>query len=502
MAVHLERLSSGYRINRAADDAAGLAISEEMRRQITGLTKGAENTQQGINLLKTAEGACEEIHAMLRRMQELAVQSSNGIYAETDRAKLDEEFRELQDEIDRISQATNFNGINLLDGTHSRSAYAQTNTIRALNAAVAPLVANSTLSPLAEAAALPAQKTPPTGAATWSATGTNEITISSAGVFDISGLNGYVIKVAATAGQVHFKQTNPAQVNNISIQCQGSNTDLFIENLNTLNTTSTAAGHRNTISFTGANNTLNLIGTNNLTQYVATRGTTRYSSMALINVGGTTELTIQEASGHSGVLNATIDGDAILYNANDNRGAAIIYDGKLYKGYAEVAVDHTAIWHLEEVEDAPEPPDPPEPPIPTDPPEHGDGGLIIHWGPNSDNFVRIYLEGTSCAHLGLTGTSIQMAGSANIALSKIATAIDLVSTRRTEMGAYHNRLEHMLSSNLITKEALTSAESTIRDADMAKEYMVFAKQEMLVQFSQAMLAHSSRQPQRVLQFLS
>lgn len=118
VAKNLEKLSSGYKINRAGDDAAGLAISEKMRAQITGLETAQKNAQDGISLVQTAEGALTEVHSMLNRMAELATQSSNGTYDDSiDRANLQAEVDSLRDEINRISESTNFNGINLLDGS-------------------------------------------------------------------------------------------------------------------------------------------------------------------------------------------------------------------------------------------------------------------------------------------------------------------------------------------------------------------------------------------------
>ena len=122
---NLEKLSSGYRINRAGDDAAGLAISEKMRAQITGLNTAQKNAQDGVSLVQTAEGALTEVHSMLNRMVELADQSANGTYDNAvDRANLQKEIASLKDEIDRIADATNFNGINLLDGSLSTSTTA------------------------------------------------------------------------------------------------------------------------------------------------------------------------------------------------------------------------------------------------------------------------------------------------------------------------------------------------------------------------------------------
>ena len=114
-----EKLSSGYRINRAADDAAGLAISEKMRAQISGLNQASVNSQDGISLLQTAEGALNESHSILQRMRELAVQAANGTETDEDRANIQDEIEQLQEELDRIAESTEFNTMKLLDGSFS-----------------------------------------------------------------------------------------------------------------------------------------------------------------------------------------------------------------------------------------------------------------------------------------------------------------------------------------------------------------------------------------------
>lgn len=114
-----EKLSSGYKINRAADDAAGLSISEKMRNQIRGLNKASDNAQDGISLVQTAEGALNEVHSMLQRMSELAVQAANGTNATTDRTALDDEVQQLKTEIQRVGSTTQFNKMNILDGGFS-----------------------------------------------------------------------------------------------------------------------------------------------------------------------------------------------------------------------------------------------------------------------------------------------------------------------------------------------------------------------------------------------
>ena len=122
----LEKLSSGYRINRAGDDAAGLAISEKMRAQITGLATAQKNANDGISLVQTAEGALTEVHSMLNRMVELATQSANGTYSTTNRQEMQKEINRLNEEIDRISQTANFNGTKLFTSATATAANATT----------------------------------------------------------------------------------------------------------------------------------------------------------------------------------------------------------------------------------------------------------------------------------------------------------------------------------------------------------------------------------------
>ena len=115
-----EKLSSGYKINRAADDAAGLSISEKMRRQVRGLTQASANAQDGISMVQTAEGALTEVHDMLQRMNELAVKAANGSNQSVDRDYIDSEIQQLKSEVDRVAATTTFNELNLLNSDQNR----------------------------------------------------------------------------------------------------------------------------------------------------------------------------------------------------------------------------------------------------------------------------------------------------------------------------------------------------------------------------------------------
>ena len=141
----LEKLSSGYRINRAADDAAGLGISEKMRAQIRGNTQAIRNAQDGISMIQTAEGAMDEVHSILQRMRELGVQAANDTYDTAARTSIGTELVQLRTEIDRIANATNFNGQNLLTGTLTGTLGGATATDLVVNDAVAAAIADGTL---------------------------------------------------------------------------------------------------------------------------------------------------------------------------------------------------------------------------------------------------------------------------------------------------------------------------------------------------------------------
>ena len=136
-----EKLSSGYRINRAADDAAGLTISEKMRKQIKGLDQASTNAQDGVSSVQTAEGALTEVHSMLQRMNELAVQASNGTNSEDDRQAIQDEISQLTTEIDRVAETTKFNEIYLLKG--DKSGTTKTNTVAAHDAGLAGKLSES-----------------------------------------------------------------------------------------------------------------------------------------------------------------------------------------------------------------------------------------------------------------------------------------------------------------------------------------------------------------------
>ena len=204
MKKNLEKLSSGYKINRAGDDAAGLAISEKMRAQITGLQTAQKNAKDGISLVQTAEGALTEVHDMLNRMVELATQSANGTYSnETDREQLQKEVEQLKSEINRIADSSNFNGLKLLDGT---MAAAEIDNVAAKTGSIVDVTSNVTFS-LGGTTAFDSASTADgkiTDAANNNVTSVNVGNIALASAGGVLGTNTVAHKDGAGSQKTHF----------------------------------------------------------------------------------------------------------------------------------------------------------------------------------------------------------------------------------------------------------------------------------------------------------
>ena len=387
---NLEKLSSGYKINRAGDDAAGLAISEKMRAQITGLEKAQDNANDGISLVQTAEGALTEVHDMLNRMVELATQSANGTYDdETDRANLQKEVTSLKDEIDRISKSTNFNGINLLDGSD-------------LNGTAATEATKATFTLDLAGAAITG------GATSMTASDTLKITIG-----------GQTIESNAAKG--------------------------------------------------GESTAEQLAGLFDGTEYTDAAGK-KYD----VTVSGTTlTLTAQDA----GQLTAPTKGTSFTLG-----------QGNTFAGGGTVGAPTTAT-----VADATNGADAAE----------ATGGLTLQIGDTADDFnqIKVIVGKMDTEALDIDDIDISTAAGADAAIDKIKKAINTVSSTRGDLGAIQNRLEHTINNLGVTTENITSAESRIRDTDMAEEMMAYTKNNILVQASQAMLAQANTLPQGVLQLL-
>ncbi|HCH96720.1 MAG TPA: flagellar hook protein [Lachnospiraceae bacterium] len=434
-----EKLSSGYKINRAADDAAGLSISEKMRKQIRGLTQASLNAQDGISAVQTAEGALNEVQDMLQRMNELAVKSSNGTNSEDDREYIQNEIDQLTTEIDRVSTTTKFNetyllqgnavgkvgaaatlsnvgGVNGLDLVAAKGAELKAGTV-VLGKVGAEVAAN----PTNATAALDEDKLSKDllDALNRSADGTIAVakeadkeiwTIGGNGAYTADDLKEMGLNVTAAK----------ADAATVTVQKKFTATD--------------AKELQTGLSITGAD-------------------AVDADAVKSINVGSTIKATVKTTDA-TGENVSTIN----VYENN--------YVPDALKFSLQVGADA-----------------------------------------NADNKIKVEVDSMSAAGLGLLNADGRLlvngkdSANADSAIKTIASAIQRVSTQRSALGAVQNRLEHTINNLDNVVENTTSAESQIRDTDMATEMVKYSNNNILSQAGQAMLAQSNQSNQGVLSLL-
>ena len=359
----MEKLSSGLRINRAGDDAAGLAISEKMRGQIRGLEQSSRNASDGISMIQTAEGALNETTNILQRMRELAVQASNDTNTSSDREEIQKEINALTEEVDRIANNTEFNTQKLLNGSKSGE---EGDLVR-------------------------------------------EAVAGEKGVFKVTFADAIKANDKIIIDGKQIKIADPTQVE------QAVNTAL--------------AG-KYTATYDNAKKELTLTQVNGLDKYEMT--------------------------------------------------------AKLNGADATVKVDTKGVTARDE--------------------ELSEGKVSVQVGANASQSMSIEIGDMRAQALNIVndrgqGLSVETAQSANEAITAFDAALNAVSSQRANLGAVQNRLEYTISNLDNTAENLTSAESTLRDVDMAKEMMEYSKNNILNQAAQAMISQANQQPQNVLQLL-
>lgn len=470
---NLEKLSSGYKINRAGDDAAGLAISEKMRAQITGLERASDNAQDGISLVQTAEGALTEVHSMLNRMVDLATQSSNGTFDnETDRANLQSEMNSLKDEINRIAKETNFNGINLLDGSlgssvASTGATLGTGTVSKegvdIEAAASVFTSGEVGVGTAAGAVLSITYTDADGVS-------KNVTASYTGSTDAGdNLDAMIAALTDELGTL-FNVEAHADGDKLVITSKTKGADApVITELTTddaATATALADGDNDYVVGAGAGKTFELQG-----------GATNVEAGNSISINGKTFAFVDSA------------GDSAPYGA-----IAVVAGGDLDESVENLqnAIKAAGMDNITVAAN-----------------EDGDGinvtsngqGLGLQIGDTASQRISVKVDNMGTSSLGLDNVDISTEASAVNSIQYLKTAINTVSSTRADLGAIQNRLEHTVNNLATTTENLTSAESRIRDTDMAKEMMAYTKNNVLSQAAQAMLAQANQQPQQVLQLL-
>ncbi len=364
-----EKLSSGYRINRAADDAAGLSISEKMRKQIRGLSQASTNAEDGVSAVQTAEGALTEVHSMLQRMNELATQSANGTNSDTDRQAIQDEIDQLTTEIDRVSETTKFNETYLLKGN---------------------------------------------------------------GVTSTKSLNAHD---AGLAGVTFAEVTD-----------EPSKRQIQLDSTWTAGNTKTIGGKEYTI--------------------VEDDDADDSTKTDVADIQGLSSITVDQAKAlaYEEVKNASsVGADAATVASVTDAGELTLGTVSTTKGLS----------------------------------------FSLHVGSDADmtNKINVNIETMSSAGLGIKGLKVDTENDATYAIDAIADAISTVSSQRSALGAVQNRLEHTISNLDNVVENTTSAESRIRDTDMASEMVTYSKNNILAQAGQSMLAQANQSTQGVLSLL-
>lgn len=509
---NLEKLSSGYRINRAADDAAGLAISEKMRAQITGLDRAILNAKDGASLIQTAEGALNEVHTMLNRMVELATQSANGTIQESDRYKIEAETTALKEEIDRISQATNFNGIQLLDGSLSTNA-AKDITIKGAKvdetAAVAGIYDVTMTDVKIDAAeALKAGQSFTVSIGVGNDAYEETFTVSADGK-NFVGSDGTVFDTttstdlnAITIGADKIADAVETQMRKTKL-----NDDYIIENNSgAIKLTNRVAGEAPPKI---SDLSLNVNGT--VKAGTVTASTKPADEIRKIAAGSMKLFTVQNGKTNESTATFEVNGnkfllvseaDAAKYAKDlaeiENRGVNIIrVSGATYSAtdMQKIAADinqKTGLAIYNETDQN----------LVLESGKEGNG-LTMQVGDTAADYnkITVSVDDMSSAGLGIQNITMTNQTSASAALDRINKAIEKVSVNRGNLGALQNRLNYTINNLGVTTENMTAAESRVRDVDMAKEMMQFTKNNVLSQAAQAMLAQANMQPQNVLQLL-
>jgi flagellin len=515
MSKTLERLSSGLKINRAGDDAAGLAISEKMRGQIKGLEMAVKNAQDAISLIQTAEGALTEVHSILQRMRELAVQASSDTNTNVDRNQIQAELDQLRQEIDRIARTTEFNTMKLLDG--KIEAFRPQANVKVVTGGNFNLQAvnSGDISYTIGSGITLANYTGNIGAG---ATKTINLAINHSTLGTIN-LGNVRIETTHSEAKIYIGGTLKTTVNvtndttsqlvtttigdlGISFVLKDTATgisDLSIEVTNlqiTLATTKTLTG---TVTFNDAPEGSYVVevgqfqgaATSALDVRINHFNETGLASSPIVDFAAGAAIFGSFTPTATGNLASTGSITFATLNIQGNKGIVFKWNTSVYS----INSFDGAALPLEEVVDSGV--------VRAEERWYKDTSLVFQIGANEGHNIVSGLDDMRAAALGLTTESLKVTdqNSAERTIMVVDAAIHKVSTARAALGAVQNRLEHTIANLGVAAENLTAAESRIRDADMAKEMMQFTKQQILLQSSMSMLAQANAQPQQVLQLM-
>lgn len=453
----LQRLSSGLRINSAKDDAAGLAISERMTSQIGGLNQAARNANDGISLAQTAEGALSQIGANLQRIRDLAVQSANASNSVTDRAALNNEASQLISEINRVASNTNFNGVNLLDGSFS----AQTFQVGANGTSNDQITISSIASAKSSALGV--------GASSSYSTTVNGAALTSGAALTAGGLtiNGFNVGASASDGVSSTSATGSAISKAAAINAISGQSGV------TASVNATTTGALTTTAAGGAIN-FELNGVAISTTLTANSAVAASEMAAAINAVSSQTGVIATATTAGTYTLAAADGRNITQSAASGAGstASGVSAGTTFGSISLSSSGQTGITL------------------------GGTQATAAIVGSAAG-----YNSATTTVGAGVSSLNLTTAAGATSALSTIDAALQSINSSRASLGAYQNRFSSAVASLQTNSENLSASRSRIRDADFASETATLTRGQVLQQAGTAILAQANALPQGVLALL-
>lgn len=434
----MQRLSSGYKVNKSSDDPAAKAISQRMEAQIRGLSKAVDNSNDGISLIQTAEGALDEVHSILARIRELAVRGANEVYEEVDRDAMQDEIRQLQEELDRISESTEFNGRKLLNGELNKKGYVDTDGLSIVEI-------GGDIEPGEYGITVKATGTQAKTNLTVLAGGT-VITKEQAGTVTINGLEVRV-EEGDTGDDVNEKIRNAAAKIGIDY------------NITTGELVSQQSGKSQSITVKATSDDLRaLLGTNQPTVY----GTDAKAEFMTDN---------GKRIGFADT--ATIDTDGNRITVTDKNGFKMVYDAQLDSPTGGIGDATVTVLSA--------------------------GPMVIQIGNNEGQTLNVNISKTTAESLEINHINVYTNAYASEAIERVDDAVAKISGIRSALGAYQNRLDHTVNNLETADENLTSAVSRIRDTDMAEEITEYTQQNVLSQSALQMLIKSNARPEGLLQ---
>ncbi len=498
----MEKLSSGLRINKAGDDAAGLAISEKMRAQINGLDQASRNSQDGISLIQTAEGALDESHNILQRMRELATQSANDTNVEVDREELQKEVDQLSQELDRIAETTEFNTQSLLNGEFEGTFQIGANEGQNMEISIGDMSADEL-------------------GVTGDGSGDAQFTIeANDGLADTGDITDKVLSSGDNElTVVEFDETQRVDGQDVRFALQNEDGDFvaaadkegqeytfFDEAVSNVEDGEWAGGSSdygqsdnggNTIEFNESVQSgtvtvegLEFDGSGDIDSAVNSGDISATATVETsgLETGEYTNKAITDSDSFDKYIDDNFDVTGNLDNTHVNN-VLLNEDGEV----AAIELDDS-VSGVDSDGEYISPED-------IDFSKDHDSGDVVKDGAETLMTTEELKNDQSIEIKGEGGIDISTQSAADNAITSINDAIESVSAQRSELGAFQNRLEHTISNLDNASENLSAAESRIRDADMASEMMEMTRANILSQASQSMLAQANQQPQSVLQLL-